>query len=417
MEKSVEVIYQDKRILVAIKPAGVLSTNAPGGMPEQIRHVLGDSHACVRTVHRLDRVVSGLMVFARSVAAASILSRQIREHIFEKRYLAVIHGIPEQSSGAFRDLLQRSKNQRMTYVVSEPGKDVQEAVLEYRVLESLEDLSLVEIYLRTGRTHQIRVQFASRGMPLVGERKYDSREDPCEIALWSAYLGFYHPEEEKWMEFSKNPPNAYPWSEFQYFGSQGESAGQMTEELLDVVDDNGVPTGQRVPRSLAHAKGIQHRTAHLWLVREKDGKLEILLQKRSLEKDSFPGCYDISSAGHIPAGVEYVPSALRELKEELGCDAEPEDLIFCGVRRFEVQRVFHGRPFHDRQVSRIFLLWMDREAAEFSLQKEEVSEVRWFNLNECLYLVSENQIPHCIYLEELRMVEEMAKQTRQFHRN
>lgn len=176
-------------------------------------------------------------------------------------------------------------------------------------------------------------------------------------------------------------------------------------EILDIVDENGVPTGAVVDRTKAHELGILHRTAHVWIVREKHEKLQILLQKRSDNKDSFPGCFDISSAGHIPAGVDYIPSALRELKEELGQDAEPEQLIYCGQRRFQFKQTFHGNLFHDNQVSNIYMLWLDKEPEEFILQKEEVAEVRWFDFEECLHNVEQNKIPHCIYMEELKMIE------------
>ena len=118
----------------------------------------------------------------------------------------------------------------------------------------------------------------------------------------------------------------------------------------------------------------------MWLVRRKNGVLEVLLQKRSDEKDSFPGCYDISSAGHIPAGQGFVDSALRELKEELGVTAQPQDLILCGQRSFQFSAVFHGKPFKDNQVSNVYLLWLDRDAEEFTLQKREISAVRWMPL-------------------------------------
>ena len=102
----------------------------------------------------------------------------------------------------------------MTMVSPEPGKGVQEAVLDYRTMESREGLSLATVRLHTGRTHQIRVQFASRGLPLVGERKYATLNDPCEIALWSHRIGFIHPFTGKRMEFSKEPPCGYPWAIF-----------------------------------------------------------------------------------------------------------------------------------------------------------------------------------------------------------
>ena len=207
-----EMIYLDKDILVCVKPARVLSTDEPGGLPDLLRQELGDPKADIRTVHRLDRVVSGLMVLARNARAASELSRQIRDNEFEKEYMAVVHGVPEQASGTLRDLLGRDKARRMTFVAGEPGKGIQEAVLDYRVLASADGLSRVRIRLHTGRTHQIRVQFASRGMALVGERKYDTREDPCEIALWSCFLGFSHPVTGERMEFFLEPPKDYPWT-------------------------------------------------------------------------------------------------------------------------------------------------------------------------------------------------------------
>ena len=113
-------------------------------------------------------------------------------------------------------------------------------------------------------------------------------------------------------------------------------------EMLDIVDENGLPTGQAVPRTVAHAEGLRHRTSHVWIVRKKNGAVQVLLQMRCAAKDSYPGCYDISSAGHIPAGAEFVGSALRELKEELGVTAAPQDLHECGLRRFRFESVFHG---------------------------------------------------------------------------
>lgn len=209
-----EILYQDPDILVCIKPPRVLSTDEPGGMPELVRKALGDAKADVRTVHRLDRVVSGLMVLARSSAAASELSRQIRENEFDKEYVAVLHGLPEASQGTLRDLLLRDKKERKTYVVSTLEKGVQEAVLDYRAIGSVNGLTKVRIRLHTGRTHQIRAQFSSRQLPLVGDRKYSLNEDPCEIALWSYRLAFRHPGSAEPMEFIAEPPETYPWSLF-----------------------------------------------------------------------------------------------------------------------------------------------------------------------------------------------------------
>lgn len=207
-----EILYQDKDIIVCIKPPRVLSTDEPGGMPDLLRQALGDEKADIRTVHRLDRVVSGLMVLARNASSASELSRQVREGSFAKEYLAVIHGNPSLPAGTLTDLLMRDKQARMTRVVSQPDKGVQEAILHYQVLSQTDGLSRLQIQLVTGRTHQIRVQFSSRGMPLVGERKYAVLEDGCEIALWSYRLAFHHPATGQAMEFTVQPPNTYPWS-------------------------------------------------------------------------------------------------------------------------------------------------------------------------------------------------------------
>ena len=212
-----EIVYMDKRILVAVKPAGVLSTDEPGGMPQLLRQELGDENACVRTVHRLDAAVSGLMVFARSAKASSLLSEQIRAHQFQKEYLAVVRGLPP-ASGTLRDLLGRDKTRRITYVAQEPGKDVRSAELSYHVLERQQELSLVQISLHTGRTHQIRVQFASRGFSVLGDRKYGPvGEETFPIALWSWRLRFTHPESGESMDFSILPPKEVPWDRFTCF--------------------------------------------------------------------------------------------------------------------------------------------------------------------------------------------------------
>ncbi len=206
-----EIVYLDEQIVVCRKPAGVLSTDEPGGVPELLRAQLQTAE--IRTVHRLDRVVGGLMLLARSAEAASELSRQIRAGDFDKRYLAAVHG-ETPDGGELRDLLLRDKNERKTYVVTEPGKGVQEAVLRYETLERAGGLSLVRIELLTGRTHQIRCQFSSRGWPLVGDRKYSLRADGCEIALWSQSLRFRHPLTGEKLRFEAPPPAQAPWTGF-----------------------------------------------------------------------------------------------------------------------------------------------------------------------------------------------------------
>nr|MCR5023143.1 NUDIX domain-containing protein [Lachnospiraceae bacterium] len=142
-------------------------------------------------------------------------------------------------------------------------------------------------------------------------------------------------------------------------------------ELLDICDEQGNPTGETVERDIAHRDGILHRTAHVWIVREKDKKFDILLQKRSMEKESFPGLFDTSSAGHIPAGDDPVTSALRELEEELGIIAAPEDLAYAGMFRIRYEKEFHGRIFKDNEVTRVYVYRKAVEAGNLKLQKSE----------------------------------------------
>ena len=175
-------------------------------------------------------------------------------------------------------------------------------------------------------------------------------------------------------------------------------------EILDVVDEQGIPTGVTVERTKAHEEGIRHRTSHVWVLREKEGKVQILLQRRSADKDSNPLCYDCSSAGHIPAGVDFVPSAIRELKEELGIDVKKEELTYCGTKRINHTNTFHGKIFKDNQVSRVYCMYRDIEEKDFIIQKEELESVKWFDFEEIIQLVRENKIDNCIDMQELEMV-------------
>lgn len=207
----IKILYQDEKLVVCIKPPGILSTDQPGGLPELLRNQLQTDN--IRTVHRLDQVVGGVMVLARTSRAATDLSAEIADGTFRKSYLAVVHGTPE-SSGTFTDLLARDTEKRRTYVASAPCKNVREAILNYKTIATAEGLSLVSVSLVTGRTHQIRVQFASRGLPLMGDKKYGT-DDGCDtIALWSRAVAFTHPKTGQSMEFQALPENTYPWRIF-----------------------------------------------------------------------------------------------------------------------------------------------------------------------------------------------------------
>ena len=140
-------------------------------------------------------------------------------------------------------------------------------------------------------------------------------------------------------------------------------------EIFDIVDEKGIPTGETIERTQAHEKGVRHRTAHIWIVREQDGKVQLLLQKRSAEKDSFPGRFDTSSAGHIQAGDEPEESAIRELHEELGIRAAKEDLTFAGRFDIQYEKEFYGKMFRDNEVAFVYMYTKPVDAKKLTLQK------------------------------------------------
>lgn len=175
-------------------------------------------------------------------------------------------------------------------------------------------------------------------------------------------------------------------------------------EFLDVVDPEGEPTGMIVEREYAHQKGIWHRTSHVWIVRKHMEKVQILVQQRAGHKSSFPLCFDISSAGHIPMGSNFIESAIRECQEELGIRIEAGELHECGLRTVVWDDSFFEKPFHDRQVSMVFVVNKDISIEQFQIQKEELDHVEWFDLEKLIQAVQDHSIIHCIALEELNMV-------------
>ncbi len=196
-----EILYSDEYIVVCIKPVGILSQADSSGGESMITE-LSKMYGCeIYPLHRLDKGVSGVMVYAKTKFAAAKLSCDIAEHRFKKEYLAVVHGIID-GSGEMVDLLFKDSRKNKSFVVKSMRKGVKEARLSYEALKTNENCSLVRVLLHTGRTHQIRVQFASRKMPLLGDKKYGAADNFENIALLSYRLTFTHPKTGKEMVFT-----------------------------------------------------------------------------------------------------------------------------------------------------------------------------------------------------------------------
>ena len=201
------VLYEDNDIIVCIKPRGVLSQGDDKGRENMLSLLGGD----VFPVHRLDRETEGVMVFAKTQKAAAAMSSLVQSHEqFRKEYLAVLEGVPEQKAGELCDLLFHDVAKNKTYVASKMRRGVKQAKLSYEVIDVAENgqgtpRCLVRVRLYTGRTHQIRVQFASRRLPLVGDRKYGGSKDDGGLALYAHSLGFCHPVTGKELYFEAYP--------------------------------------------------------------------------------------------------------------------------------------------------------------------------------------------------------------------
>ena len=216
------ILYEDAHLVICLKPPGVLSEDSEKGrcMPALLRehYRAQGKNDYIATVHRLDKIVGGVMVFSRRRQVTGQLTAAIARHEITKEYLAVLRGHPEKAEDTLADLLFRDAAHNKSYVVRRMRKGVREARLSYREIARTEALSLVRIQLHTGRTHQIRVQFASRGLPLLGDIRYGSRDERCTAALWSYRLALRHPVTGETVDVSALPPEGYPW---QLFGEIG----------------------------------------------------------------------------------------------------------------------------------------------------------------------------------------------------
>ncbi|HBN96582.1 MAG TPA: RNA pseudouridine synthase [Firmicutes bacterium] len=219
----IPILYEDNHLLVVVKPPNLLSQGDATGDADLLtltKEYIRDTYdkpgnVYLGLVHRLDRPVGGVMVFAKTSKAAGRLSEQIRERKFGRGYLAVVEGHPEPIRGRLQSYLLKDKTKNLVQMVGPGVPGAQEAVLDYEVLDMTRSQSLVRITLQTGRSHQIRVQMAERGHPLLGDRRYGPRKNERQqIALWAERISFVHPTTKEKLEFAQLPPAVKPWTEF-----------------------------------------------------------------------------------------------------------------------------------------------------------------------------------------------------------
>lgn len=218
----IPLLFHDKYIAVCLKPPGA---DSEADMPALLAAAL--RVPAVSCVHRLDRAVGGVMVYALQRESSAALSREIADGRFHKEYRAVVHGRPEPDADTLRDLLFHDRGKNKSFVVRRARAGVKEAVLDYRVLGEAGGMSLMSVRLHTGRTHQIRVQFAARRHPLVGDGKYGSPRRDCAVALYSHELAFCHPQTGEALCFRAPRPQGFPWDLFQEENAGGETCDTL----------------------------------------------------------------------------------------------------------------------------------------------------------------------------------------------
>lgn len=208
----ISILFEDNYIVAVNKPVGMISEDSSSD--ESLPYALRAQTGCdLYTLHRLDKPVGGVIMYAKSKKAAAAFSKLIKDNGLKKTYLAVIDGTPHDKEGEMKDLLFKDSRKNKTFVVKRMRKGVKEALLHYKVISENDNRALVEIRLETGRSHQIRVQFASRKMPLCGDGKYGSRDNKCNVALFSHSLEFVHPVSREKLCICAEPDyTSYPWN-------------------------------------------------------------------------------------------------------------------------------------------------------------------------------------------------------------
>ena len=222
ISNGVKVLFEDNHIIVANKPAGVLSQSDGSSAPDMLTILKAyikeeyskPGEVYLGLVHRLDRPVSGVMVFARTSKAASRLSEQIRMRKVEKIYRCVVKGILE-GEGRLENFISKDEDKNIVTVIDKEKPGYKASYLDYRALASKDGLTMVEVKLGTGRSHQIRAQMAHTGYPLIGDQKYGDKDKRCkDIALEAYKLSFEHPVKREFITFEAPIPSGYPWSLF-----------------------------------------------------------------------------------------------------------------------------------------------------------------------------------------------------------
>ena len=196
-----KIIFEDKDIVVAIKPPEILSQGDEKGRANAVDLLKEMTGSDIFPVHRLDKGVGGVMVFAKNAKSAAELSKQVSDRTMEKTYLALLHGEIAEEKGRLEDLLFFDRGKNKSFVVKRERRGVKKALLDYECISKGEGRSLVRVKLITGRTHQIRVQFSSRGYPLYGDRRYGAKDEEKNIALLSKEISFLHPKTGERMTF------------------------------------------------------------------------------------------------------------------------------------------------------------------------------------------------------------------------
>jgi len=218
----IKILYEDNHVIVCIKPAGVLSQSDGSGSPDMLtilKRYIKEKYekpgeVYLGLVHRLDRPVSGVMVFARTSKAASRLSEQIRTRKVEKLYRCVVNGVLE-GSGRLENYISKDEDKNIVTVIDTEKPGFKASYLDYKAIASKDGMTLVEVKLGTGRSHQIRAQMAHSGHPLVGDQKYGQKDNRCkDIALESFKLSFEHPVKREFITFEAPIPEGFPWKLF-----------------------------------------------------------------------------------------------------------------------------------------------------------------------------------------------------------